>query len=151
MTQPSRSAWSLPLVPDTVSTFGCCLCPTATPPRDDRARCLALLARRGLTCEDGEWAAYGSPHRRCARSGSATLCGRYAIATSRLRRIEDALGIALPELAPRYDVAPTQTAPIVRAAADRDLARPGQRQSRRQVPLRAESIKRSTSSWSAAT
>jgi len=46
------------------------------------------------------------------------MCGRYAIGTSRLPRIENALGVALPELAPRYNVAPTQTVPIVRATAD---------------------------------
>jgi putative SOS response-associated peptidase YedK len=44
------------------------------------------------------------------------MCGRYAIATSRLPRIENALGITLPPLAPRYNVAPTQIVPIVRAA-----------------------------------
>jgi len=43
------------------------------------------------------------------------MCGRYAIATSRLPRIENALGIELSELRPRYNVAPTQTVPIVRA------------------------------------
>ena len=46
------------------------------------------------------------------------MCGRYAIATSRLPRIENALGIALPTLVPRYNVAPTQTVPVVRATAD---------------------------------
>ena len=43
------------------------------------------------------------------------MCGRYAIGTSRLPRIENALRVALPEVAPRYNVAPTQTVPIVRA------------------------------------
>ena len=43
------------------------------------------------------------------------MCGRYAIGTSRLPRIENALGVALPEVAPLYNVAPTQTVPIVRA------------------------------------
>jgi putative SOS response-associated peptidase YedK len=47
------------------------------------------------------------------------MCGRYAIATSRLPRIENALGVALPEVTPRYNVAPTQTVPIVRATAER--------------------------------
>jgi len=43
------------------------------------------------------------------------MCGRYAIAAIRLPRIENALGIVLPELRPRYNVAPTQVVPIVRA------------------------------------
>ncbi len=43
------------------------------------------------------------------------MCGRYAIGTPRLPRIENALGVALPALRPRYNVAPTQTVPIVRA------------------------------------
>jgi putative SOS response-associated peptidase YedK len=47
------------------------------------------------------------------------MCGRYAIGTSRLPRIENALGIPLPALAPRYNVAPTQKVPIVRATAQR--------------------------------
>jgi putative SOS response-associated peptidase YedK len=47
------------------------------------------------------------------------MCGRYAIATSRLPRIENALGISLPALALRYNVAPTQAVPIIRAAAER--------------------------------
>ena len=47
------------------------------------------------------------------------MCGRYAIATSRLARIENALGVALPAPAPRYNVAPTQMLPIVRATAER--------------------------------
>jgi putative SOS response-associated peptidase YedK len=47
------------------------------------------------------------------------MCGRYAIATSRLPRIENALRIALPALAPRYNVAPTQPVPIIRATAER--------------------------------
>ena len=46
------------------------------------------------------------------------MCGRYAIGTSRLPRIENALGVTLPELAPRYNVAPTQPVPIVRAAGE---------------------------------
>ena len=44
------------------------------------------------------------------------MCGRYAIATFRLPRIENALGIALPELRPRYNIAPTQMVPVVRVA-----------------------------------
>jgi putative SOS response-associated peptidase YedK len=47
------------------------------------------------------------------------VCGRYAIATSHLARIENALGVALPAVRPRYNVAPTQTVPIVRATAGR--------------------------------
>ena len=47
------------------------------------------------------------------------MCGRYAIATARLPRIENVLGIELPELKPRYNVAPTQTVPIVRATVAR--------------------------------
>jgi putative SOS response-associated peptidase YedK len=43
------------------------------------------------------------------------MCGRYAIGTSRLPRIENALGVALREVRPRYNVAPTQVVPIVRA------------------------------------
>ena len=47
------------------------------------------------------------------------MCGRYAIATSRLPRIENALGVALPALQPRFNVAPTQTVSIVRATTER--------------------------------
>ena len=47
-----------PLTLDTVGQFDLCLCATAMRPRDDRARCLAELAHRGLTCDDAEWAAY---------------------------------------------------------------------------------------------
>ena len=42
------------------------------------------------------------------------MCGRYAIATSRLARIENALGIELPEVQARYNIAPTQSVPVVR-------------------------------------
>jgi putative SOS response-associated peptidase YedK len=42
------------------------------------------------------------------------MCGRYAISTSRLARIENALGIELPEVQPHYNIAPTQTVPVVR-------------------------------------
>lgn len=42
------------------------------------------------------------------------MCGRYAIASSRLRRIENALGIELPEVPPHYNIAPTQMVPVVR-------------------------------------
>jgi len=44
------------------------------------------------------------------------MCGRYAVATSRLPRIESALGIELPAVQPRYNIAPTQTVSVVRAA-----------------------------------
>ena len=44
------------------------------------------------------------------------MCGRYAIATSRLPRIENALGIELPEVQAHYNIAPTDTVPVVRAA-----------------------------------
>jgi len=42
------------------------------------------------------------------------MCGRYAIATSRLARIENALGIELPDVQARYNIAPTQSVPVVR-------------------------------------
>jgi putative SOS response-associated peptidase YedK len=42
------------------------------------------------------------------------MCGRYAISTSRLARIENALGIELPKVQPHYNVAPTQIVPVVR-------------------------------------
>ena len=42
------------------------------------------------------------------------MCGRYAISTSRLPRIENALGIELPEVQPHYNIAPTEIVPVVR-------------------------------------
>jgi putative SOS response-associated peptidase YedK len=45
------------------------------------------------------------------------MCGRYAIATSRLPRIERALDVELPVLEPRYNIAPTQAVPVVRMGA----------------------------------
>jgi putative SOS response-associated peptidase YedK len=46
------------------------------------------------------------------------MCGRYAISSSRLPRIERALGIELPEVQPHYNIAPTQTVPVVRTTED---------------------------------
>ena len=46
------------------------------------------------------------------------MCGRYAIATSRLPRIERALGVELPGVQPYYNIAPTQTVPVVRTTED---------------------------------
>jgi putative SOS response-associated peptidase YedK len=45
------------------------------------------------------------------------MCGRYAIATERLSRIENVLGVGLPDVSPRYNVAPTQHVPVLRVAA----------------------------------
>ena len=42
------------------------------------------------------------------------MCGRYAISSSRLTRIERALGIELPEVQPHYNIALTQIVPVVR-------------------------------------
>ena len=46
------------------------------------------------------------------------MCGRYAISSSRLPRIERALGIELPEIQPHYNIAPTQMVPVVRTTED---------------------------------
>ena len=55
------------------------------------------------------------------------MCGRYAIATSRLARIENALGIGLPKVEARYNIAPTQTVPVVRIAAESSYKLTGMR------------------------
>ena len=47
-----------PVNRDTVPQFDLCLCVTAQPPRSDRGQCVAELARRSLTCDEAEWAAY---------------------------------------------------------------------------------------------
>jgi hypothetical protein len=47
-----------PLTPDNVGQFDLCLCATAEPPRDNHGQCLAELRRRGLSCDEAEWAAY---------------------------------------------------------------------------------------------
>jgi putative SOS response-associated peptidase YedK len=47
------------------------------------------------------------------------MCGRYAIATSRLARIENALGIDLPDVQAHYNIAPTQVVPVVRLTGER--------------------------------
>jgi hypothetical protein len=47
-----------PLTPDNVGQFDLCLCATAEPPRANRGQCVAELARRHLTCDAEEWAAY---------------------------------------------------------------------------------------------
>jgi len=47
-----------PVNRDTVPHFDLCLCVTAQPPRSDRGQCVAELARRSLTCDEAEWAAY---------------------------------------------------------------------------------------------
>jgi hypothetical protein len=47
-----------PLTLDTVGVFDLCLCATAEPPRDNHGQCLAELRRRGLSCDEAEWAAY---------------------------------------------------------------------------------------------
>jgi len=52
-----------PLTLDTVGEFDLCLCATAEPLRSDRGQCLAELARRGLTCDADEWAAYWARRR----------------------------------------------------------------------------------------
>jgi hypothetical protein len=52
-----------PLTLDTVGAFDLCLCATADPPRSERGRCLAELARRGLTCDAAEWSAYWTRRR----------------------------------------------------------------------------------------
>ena len=43
---------------DTVPHFDLCLCVSAQPPRSDRGQCVAELARRSLTCDEAEWAAF---------------------------------------------------------------------------------------------
>ncbi len=55
------------------------------------------------------------------------MCGRYAITTSRLARIENTLGIGLPEVEARYNIAPTQTVPVVRIAAESSYQLTGMR------------------------
>lgn len=52
-----------PVTLDTVPQFDLCLCVTAEPPRADRGQCVAELARRGLTCDEMEWAAYWARRR----------------------------------------------------------------------------------------
>jgi hypothetical protein len=47
-----------PLTPDNVGQFDLCLCAAAEPPRANRGQCVAELARRHLTCDAEEWAAY---------------------------------------------------------------------------------------------
>jgi putative SOS response-associated peptidase YedK len=74
-----------------------------------------------LAANGGEW----RPRRRSAVSADTvakdqagapiTMCGRYAITTSRFPRLENGHGVALPAVRPRYNVAPTQVVPIVRA------------------------------------
>jgi len=48
---------------DTVPHFDLCLCVTAQPQRSDRGQCVAELARRSLTCDEAEWAAYWARRR----------------------------------------------------------------------------------------
>lgn len=55
------------------------------------------------------------------------MCGRYAIATSRLARIENALGIELPQVQAHYNIAPTQTVPVVRLTEERGYELTGMR------------------------
>lgn len=46
------------------------------------------------------------------------MCGRYVIAQSRFARLERRLGAVFPELAPRYNIAPTQIIPAIRQMDD---------------------------------
>jgi hypothetical protein len=52
-----------PLTLDAVGLFDLCLCTTAEPPRDNRGQILAELARRVLTCDGDECAAYWARRR----------------------------------------------------------------------------------------
>jgi len=47
------------------------------------------------------------------------MCGRFAIATPRFHRIEQALGMTFPAVPLRYNVAPTQTIPTIRQTGGR--------------------------------
>lgn len=42
------------------------------------------------------------------------MCGRFAIATPRFTRIEQALGTTFQAVEPRYNIAPTQNIPVIR-------------------------------------
>jgi putative SOS response-associated peptidase YedK len=52
------------------------------------------------------------------------MCGRYTLTARRLHILEERLNTTFPELAPRYNIAPSQPVPIVRAAEEEgyDLA-----------------------------
>jgi len=44
------------------------------------------------------------------------MCGRFAIATPRFRRVEQTLGATFPTVQQRYNIAPTQNIPAIRMA-----------------------------------
>jgi putative SOS response-associated peptidase YedK len=46
------------------------------------------------------------------------MCGRYTLTARRLRLLEERLNTTFPELSPRYNIAPSQPVPIVRAAEE---------------------------------
>lgn len=46
------------------------------------------------------------------------MCGRFAISNPRFSRIEATLGTTFPEVRPRYNIAPSQTIPVIRGSAD---------------------------------
>jgi putative SOS response-associated peptidase YedK len=46
------------------------------------------------------------------------MCGRYTLTARRLRVLEERLNTTFPELSPRYNIAPSQPVPIVRAAEE---------------------------------
>ena len=46
------------------------------------------------------------------------MCGRFAITTTRLNRIEGTLGITFPEVGPRYNISPSQSIPVIRESTD---------------------------------
>lgn len=46
------------------------------------------------------------------------MCGRYTLSARRLERAEKALHSLFPELAPRYNIAPSQEVPIIRESPE---------------------------------